>query len=134
MSQLQNHVKGNIGSEKSFGFVFTAVFALIALWPLTSGERPRIWAIVISCLFLVLAIIAPKVLVRLNKVWYKFGLLLGAIINPIVMSLIFFLVIIPIGLIMKSSGNDILRQKLDKSMTSYWIKRDSPIGSMKDQF
>ena len=134
MSELRGHVKIKMGSERGFGLVISAAFWIVAFWPIMSGGNTRIWAVAIAGVFLVLAIAVPRVLAPLNKLWFKFGLLLGAIVNPIVMSLLFLLAILPTGIIMRILGKDLLRQKLNKSADSYWIKREGPMGSMKNQF
>lgn len=123
-----------INSEKSFGVVFSIVFLIIALYPITNSEDIHLWAIFISAVFLLLAFIAPQVLALPNKLWFKFGMLLGSIIAPVVMALVYFITVLPTGLIMRLLGKDLLKQKLDKNAKSYWIKRSEPIGSMKNQF
>ena len=134
MSNITSHISIDNGSEKSFGIVFSFVFLMIALYPLTNSQNIHFWAISISFIFLLLGLLVPKTLVLPNKIWFKFGLILGSIIAPIVMALIYFITVLPIGLIMRLLGKDILKQKLDKSMDSYWVKRDEPLGSMKNQF
>jgi len=83
---------------------------------------------------LLLAFVAPKVLTRPNRLWFKFGILLGSVIAPVVMTLVYFATVLPIGLIMRLLGKDLLKQKLDKNAKSYWIERKEPMGSMKNQF
>tara|TARA_B100000902_G_C27033209_1_gene775555 strand:- start:363 stop:746 length:384 start_codon:yes stop_codon:yes gene_type:complete len=122
-----------IGSNRSFGIVFSIVFLLIAIYPLINNEELRIWSLVIAIIFLALGLINSKVLTPLNKLWFKFGLLLGRIISPIVMGLIFFLVVTPIGLIMRIIGKDLLNLKLNKDK-SYWIEKTGPKSKMKNQF
>ena len=126
-----------IGSERSFGFVFTIVFALIGLFPLWSGSDVRIWALVIAGLFLVSALVAPRLLAPLNRIWFRFGLLLHKIVSPLVMGLLFFCTVMPIGLLMRVFGKRPLDLKFDKAAKSYWIHRAPPSpepGSMKRQF
>ena len=122
-----------IGSNRSFGIVFSIVFLLIAIYPLINNEELRIWSLVIAIIFLALGLINSKVLTPLNKLWFKFGLLLGRIISPIVMGLILFLVVTPIGLIMRIIGKDLLNLKLNKDK-SYWIEKTGPKSKMKNQF
>ena len=114
--------------------VFSIVFLIIALYPLINSEGFHIWALVISTIFFLLALVSPKVLVLPNKLWFKFGLLLGSIAAPIVMTLVYFVTVVPTGFIMRFLGKDLLRQKLDKNAKSYWIERSEPMGSMKNQF
>ena len=125
--------KNKINSNKSFGYVFFFVFLIIALWPLYKGNEIRIWAISISLLFLVLGIINSRVLTPLNRLWYKFGLLLGTIVSPIVMAAVFFMVVTPTAYIMRLLRKDLLKILYSKK-NSYWIKRDKKVGSMKRQF
>ena len=121
-------------TEKSFGLVFSIVFLIVALYPLINSEGLRVWAFVVSIVFFLLAFIAPKILVFPNKLWFKFGLLIGSIVAPIVMAFVYFVTVLPTGLIMRLLGKDLLKQKLDKNAKSYWIERKEPMGSMKNQF
>ena len=134
MSEISSHVSTEQSSEKSFGVVFSIVFLIIALYPLITSEGFRIWALVVSIIFFLLAFLAPKILVLPNKLWFKFGLLLGSIVAPIVMAFVYFVTVLPTGLIMRLLGKDLLKQKLDKNAKSYWIERKEPMGSMKNQF
>jgi len=126
-----------VGSERSFGIVFAVVFALIGLFPLWSNAPVRIWALIISGTFLVLAFTFPKSLKALNLVWFKFGMLLHKIVNPLIMGLVFFATIMPIGLLMRALGKRPLNLSFDKSAKSYWVYREPPapaVDSMKRQF
>ena len=134
MIEISGHISTEQSSEKSFGIVFSVVFLIIALYPLTNSESLRIWALVASIIFFFLAFIAPKVLVLPNKLWSKFGLLLGSIVAPIVMAFVYLVTVLPTGLIMRILGKDLLKQKLDQNAKSYWIKRSEPMGTMKNQF
>tara|TARA_Y100000034_G_scaffold106112_1_gene134580 strand:- start:605 stop:982 length:378 start_codon:yes stop_codon:yes gene_type:complete len=122
-----------ISSNKSFGILFFIVFALISIWPLIQGGSLRIWSIPIAILFLILGLIDSKLLSPLNVVWVKFGELLGRIIAPVVMAIIYFFIITPIGLFMRLIRKDLLKIK-SSNKQSYWIKREKNIGSMKRQF
>ena len=122
-----------ISSNKSFGILFFIVFVLISIWPVIQGGPLRIWPIPIALLFLILGLINSKLLNPLNIVWVKFGELLGRIIAPIVMSIIYFFLITPIGLFMRLTGKDLLKIKFSNRQ-SYWAKREKNIGSMKKQF
>tara|TARA_A100001037_G_C14863823_1_gene506434 strand:- start:292 stop:669 length:378 start_codon:yes stop_codon:yes gene_type:complete len=122
-----------ISSNRSFGILFFIVFLLIAIWPIFNGETFRIWALVISTIFLILGLLNSRILTPLNKAWVKFGELLGMVIAPIVMAIIYFIIITPIGLLMRLLGKDLLNMKFNKNK-SYWIKREKNIGSMKKQF
>ena len=122
-----------ISSNRSFGILFSIVFAIIAFWPTINGNPLRLWSIPISVIFLVLGLLNSKLLNPLNIVWVKFGELLGRIIAPIVMAIIYFIIVTPIGLFMRLIGKDLLNLKFSKA-NSYWIKREKKVGSMKKQF
>tara|TARA_B000000460_G_C21339374_1_gene316362 strand:+ start:139 stop:510 length:372 start_codon:yes stop_codon:yes gene_type:complete len=123
-----------MGSNRSLGIVFFLVFLIIGLWPLLNDGQVRIWSFIISIIFLFLGVMNSKLLTPLNKIWFKIGLLLGAIVAPIIMGAIFFLVVTPIALIMKIIGKDSLYRKYDKHSKSYWIKRKKEMGTTKLQF
>ncbi|WP_440927573.1 SxtJ family membrane protein [Candidatus Pelagibacter sp.] len=123
-----------LSSNRSFGVVFFIVFLLIAIYPLINQGELRIWSLVISSLFLLLGLLNSKILTPLNKLWFKFGLFLGKIISPIIMGVIFFLVVTPIGLLMRLFGKDVLNLKLNKKKNSYWIEKVGPKSKMKNQF
>ena len=122
-----------ISSNRSFGIVFFAVFLLIAFYPLINDEEARIWSIIISLIFLVLGLLNSKILTPLNKLWFKFGIFLGKIISPLVMGIIFFLVVTPIGLILRILRKDVINLKFNKNK-SYWIEKNGPKSKMKNQF
>ena len=130
--KVMNKIK--ISSNRNFGLVFFIVFLIVSTWPLTNEEPVRIWSAIISLVFLILGLMNSKLLTPLNKLWFKFGMILGAIVSPVVMGVVFFLVVTPIGLIMKIMGKDLLNKKYDKKKRTYWIKRDTLIGTMKRQF
>ena len=122
-----------ISSNRSFGIVFFIVFLLIALYPFTYNGDLRIWSLVISLIFLILGLINSKLLTPLNKVWFKFGIFLGKIISPLIMGIIFFLVVTPIGFLMRILGKDVLNLKYNDNK-SYWIEKTGPKSKMKNQF
>ena len=122
-----------ISSNRSFGIVFFIVFLLIALYPLTYSQDIRIWSVIISVIFLVLGLFNSKILTPLNKLWFKFGIFLGKIISPIIMGIIFFLVVTPIGLLMRSLGKDLINLKYNNNK-SYWIEKKDTMSKMKNQF
>ena len=131
---MNNKSNINMGSNRSFGLVFFVVFLILGLWPVKSGGEINILLILVSLVFLFLAITKSKFLTPFNKLWFKFGIKLGAIIAPIVMSVVFFLVVTPIGIIMKIIGKDLINKKIYKDTKTYWINRKKAIGSMKRQF
>ena len=122
-----------ISSNRSFGIVFFIVFLLIALYPLTYNEEIRVWSVIISLIFLVLGLLNSKILTPLNKLWFKFGILLGKVVSPLIMGIIFFFVVTPIGLIMRLLGKDVLNLKYNNSKF-YWIEKNGPKSKMKNQF
>ncbi len=122
-----------IGSNRSFGIVFFIVFLIVALYPLVNDQNVRLWSLIVSLIFLILGLINSKILTPLNKLWFKFGLFLGKIISPIIMAVIFFLVVTPIGFLMRIFGKDVLNLKYN-SNKSYWIKKSGPKSKMKNQF
>ncbi len=122
-----------ISSNRSFGIVFFIVFLVVALYPLTKSHDIRFWSLIISLIFLSLGLVNSKILSPLNKIWFKFGIFLGKLISPLVMGIIFFLVITPIGLIMRILGKDLLNLKYNKKH-SYWIEKNEPKSKMKNQF
>ena len=126
-----------VGSERSFGIVFTVVFAVVAAWPLKDDGDIRVWAAIVSGLFLAVAFLRPGLLRPLNIVWFKFGLLLHKVVNPLVMGFLFFVTITPIALLMRLFGKDPVNRKLDMEAESYWIERTPPgpaPETMKNQF
>ena len=126
-------MKPKLGSNKSFGLVFFLVFLIISFWPLLNSNDIRIWSLVISIIFLILGLINSKILTPLNKIWFKFGIILGNIISPIVMGIIYFIVVTPIALILKVFNKDVLNLKKTKN-SSYWINKEKYNSSMKNQF
>ena len=126
-------MKIKIGSNKSFGLVFSLIFLLIALWPILNNAEIRIWSFVISVIFLILGLLNSKLLSPLNKIWFKFGLFLGKIVSPLVMIMIFFFVVTPIAVLMKIFRKDLLNLKYSKK-SSYWIKKNEINSKMKNQF
>ena len=122
-----------IPSNRNFGVVFFIFFMIISLFPLFKDGNVRVWAVVVAIIFLILGLLNSSVLSPLNKIWFKFGILLGNFISPIIMGVVFFIVITPTSLIMRVFGKDILNLKKNNKK-SYWIEK-SPIKSkMKNQF
>ena len=128
---MQQNLK--LPSNRNFGIVFAIVFLIISLWPLLSQNEIRFWSLIISIIFLSLGLINSKLLLPLNKIWFKFGMYLGNFIAPIVMGVIYFFVVTPTGLIMKMLGKDLLNLK-KSNKDSYWIKKDNLNSSLKNQF
>ena len=125
--------KIKLPSNRNFGLVFFIVFLLIALWPILNNNDLRIWSLIVSLVFLVFGSLNSKLLTPLNKLWFKFGILLGNIIAPIIMGIVFFLVVTPTGLIMKLFRKDLINLRKNNSST-YWIEKKDIKSSMKNQF
>ena len=125
--------KIKIGSNKSFGIVFSIVFLVIAFWPMLNGNEINYWSLAISIVFLILGLINSKILTPLNKIWFKFGILLGNVVGPIVMGIIFFLIVTPTSIIMKLLGKDLLKLKKNNN-NSYWIEKNNQKSKMKNQY
>ena len=128
---MQTKIK--LPTNRNFGIVFSIVFLLISLWPLLSQNEIRIWSLTISGIFFILGIFNSKLLLPLNKIWFKFGMFLGNFIAPIVMGIVFFLVVTPTGLIMRLLGKDLLNLKKNNK-NSYWIEKDNSNSNLKNQF
>ena len=120
-------------SNRSFGLLFFVVFFLIGIWPLFKENDYRLWSLIISIIFLFLGLLNSKLLEPLNNLWIKFGEILGKVISPIIMMIVFFIVLTPLSFIIKLFGKDLLQIKFVKN-NSYWITRKKDIGSMKKQF
>ena len=126
--------KEKLPSNRNFGLVFFVFFLIIGLWPLLGTNEIRYWSIFFSIIFFLLGITNSKLLNPLNKIWFNFGILLGKMISPLIMGIIFFLIITPIGVIMRVFGKDILSLKYNKKNKSYWIEKNGPKSKMKNQF
>lgn len=122
------------GSEKAFGITFATVFLLLAVLPVLFQHPIRVWALFLSLIFLVISFISPQLLKPLNLFWLKFGLFLNIIISPIILFLLYWMAFVPTGLLLKLLKKDVLTLKFDKLTDSYWIKSDTQVNSMKDQF
>ncbi len=122
-----------MSSNRSFGILFFVVLLIIGVWPLKNGNNPYYVILIISFIFLILGLTNSKFLTPLNKTWVKFGELLGRIIAPLVMAVVYFIILTPISLLLRIFGKDLLNLKYSKG-NSYWIKRDKNIGTMDKQF
>lgn len=129
------HVEGS--SDRVFGLVFAGVFLMIAGWPLFHGETPRWWASGVAAGFALTALLKPALLAGLNRLWIKLGVLLGKVVSPIALGVLFYGVFTPLGAVIRSTGKDLLRLKLDSRADSYWMPREPPgppPDSMTNQF
>ncbi len=126
-----------VGSERGFGVVFAVVFGVIALWPLLNGEPIRNWAAAVGAVFLLLALAYPPSLRPLNLLWFRLGMVMYKVVNPVVMALLYFTTVVPTGVLMRLFGKDPMNLKFDPAAKSYWITRE-PAGpepeTMKNQF
>lgn len=124
-------------SDRTFGLVFAAVFALVAAWPLLSGEATRWWALGIGALCALVATVKPALLAKPNRLWMRFGLLLGRVVGPVALGVLYYAVVTPLGVAMRLTGKDPLRRKRDFDAPSYWLPRQPPgppPDSMTNQF
>tara|TARA_B110000977_G_C11038539_1_gene478005 strand:+ start:1461 stop:1850 length:390 start_codon:yes stop_codon:yes gene_type:complete len=128
-----NDSKIKIGSNKSFGVVFFIVFLLVAFYPLINQGDIKIWSLVVSLIFLTLGFLNSKILTPFNKIWFKFGVLLGSFVSPIVMGIIFFVIVTPTSLVMMFLGKNLLNLKRGNKKT-YWMERSKIESKMKNQF
>ena len=128
-----NNQNIKLPSNRSFGLLFFIVFLVISIWPLSYNGEIRIISLIISIIFLILGLINSNILKPLNFIWMKFGMLLGRIISPVILGIIFFFVVTPTGLIMRLLRKDLLNFKYNNHK-SYWIEKDGPKSKMKNQF
>jgi hypothetical protein len=132
-----SHRKVVMGTNRSFGLVFAGFFALVSLLPALHGGAIRWWALAVAACFLAIAIFIPRLLQPLNRAWFAIGQLLHHIINPIVMAVMYYGAIVPMALLLRMLGKDLLRLRRDANTDTYWIMRDPPgpaPGSMSKQF
>jgi hypothetical protein len=129
---MENSINIKRKNNITFGILFFIFFLIVGLYPLISNEPIRIWSVAVSLVFLIITIIKPNLFTFLNKLWIKFGILLGKIISPIVMGLVFFFVVTPIGMFVKVLKKDVMG--LNRGASTYWITREDKIQSMKKQF
>lgn len=129
---MKNSINIKNKDNITFGVLFFILFLIIGIYPLKSGGVIRIWSVVLSSLFLIITIIRPNLFTFLNRLWIQFGILLGKIISPIVMGLVFFFVVTPIGILVRILKKDVMGLK--RGASSYWINREDKVQSMKKQF
>lgn len=128
-------VKGS--TDRAFGLVFSTVFAIISFYPLLSGDSIHVWSLIAALVFLLLALVIPGLLAPANRLWMRFGELLHRIVSPVSLGIVFYLTVMPTGMIMRLLGKDLLRLRFDPAADSYWIKRDPPgpeAESLNNQF
>ena len=127
----ENNIK--IETNKSFGIVFFLFFLIVSLFPLFKNENIRVWSLIIAIIFLILGLLNSKFLTPLNKIWFKFGILLGSFVSPIIMGIVFFVIVTPTSIIMRVLGKNLLNLKKDNKKT-YWVERSKIQSKMKNQF
>lgn len=128
-------IKGS--SDRAFGLVFSIVFALIAFYPMLAGSTIRLWSLIVAGIFLLLAMVVPGVLAPANRLWMKFGELLHRIVSPVALGIVFFVAVLPTGILLRLLGKDPLRLRMDPTAESYWIMREPPgpaAESLNNQF
>ena len=123
----------NTSTNKSFGIIFFIFFLIISFWPLLNDEEIRVWALIMSLIFLILAILKPYLLTPLKRIWIRFGFVLEGIVSPIIMGIVFFTIVTPTGFLMRIFSKDYLNLKKNSNKT-YWINSTSKKSKMKDQF
>jgi hypothetical protein len=129
------HVEGS--SDRSFGIVFAIVFLIIGAWPLLRGGGPHWWAMGVAAAFAIVAAVRPMLLGTLNRWWIRLGILLGKVVSPVALGILFFGVLVPTGILMRIAGKDPLCLRRDAAMPTYWIRREPPgppPDSMTNQF
>ena len=129
---MKNSIKVKSKDNITFGILFFIFFLIFGLYPLKSDEAIRVWSVVLSLVLLIITIIKPNLFTFFNKFWIKFGILLGKIISPIVMGLVFFFVVTPIGILVRVLKKDVMGLK--RGANTYWINREDKLQSMKKQF
>lgn len=124
-------------SNRSFGLVFTTVFLLLGIWPVFSGNNLRNWALVNASALLIISLVRPSFLAPFNRLWTRFGLLLGWVMSPVVLGFLFFCTVTPVGLLMRLLGKAPLRLRWEPDADTYWIEREPsgpPPDTMLKQF
>ncbi|MDO6462505.1 SxtJ family membrane protein [Granulosicoccaceae sp. 1_MG-2023] len=134
MSPEASHIPVKSGSPRGFGFVMCGFFVLLGLYPLTAGGALRWWALVVAAVFLLLAVVRPSLLAGPNRLWFRLGLVLGAVVAPVVMGVVYFLVILPMGLMRRLFKRDPLGMQPDAGAASYWVEREQSPQPMRNQF
>lgn len=123
---LNRHQQVEGSSDRAFGWVFAAVFVVIACWPLFNAGAPRWWSFGVAAVVAVVAMLKPALLAGPNRLWRKLGVLLGRVVGPVALGVLFYGVVAPLGVVMRLTGKDPLRLKLDPGADSYWIPRKPP--------
>jgi hypothetical protein len=134
---FERHEQIRGSSDRALGLVFGAVFLILAVYPWFFSGEVRVWALIVCGAFVVVALAAPRILAPLNRLWTRFGLVLHKVVSPIVLGVMFFGVITPMGLAMRLFGKDLLGLRFDRQRLSYWLERSPPgpkPDTLSDQF
>ena len=124
-------------SDRGFGLTLAAVCGVVGVVRLVLGHSYAGWWLAAAAALLALAFAWPAALAPLNRLWLRLGLVLYKVMNPLVMGLVFFTTVVPIGLALRAFGKDPLRLRREPAATSYWIRREPPgpdPDTMKHQF
>lgn len=132
--QLTGRVKNKISSNRSFGLTIAAFLFIVGFWPILGGGGPKFWALITGSIFLIAALLAPDVLELPNRLWFKFGLLLNKVMEPVIMTSIFAVIFVPFGVMIRVFKPNLLFNKPDKKSKTYWVSRDDVGTDMKNQF
>ncbi len=132
--QLTGHKKNKIGSNRSFGLTIAAFLFIVGFWSLFKGNGMNVWVLFVASIFFIVALLVPKSLERLNRLWFKFGLLLGKVMEPVIMTAIFVVVFVPFGVMIRIFKPNLLSLKSDQSVKTYWVSKDNVGTDMKNQF
>lgn len=132
--RLTGHTKDKFCTNRSFGLTIAALLFIIGFWPLLTGNGMTVWALFAASIFLIVALLVPKVLERLNRIWFKFGILLNKIMEPVIMAAIFAVVFVPFGVVIRIFKPNLLSLRSDKNLKTYWVLRDNVGTDMKNQF
>jgi hypothetical protein len=126
-----------VGSNRKFGITLGLVLGLLAVWPLVHHHAPRWWLLAVAIVLLAAGVFFPEVLSPLNRAWFKLGLALNAILGPVIMGVLFFGAVVPVGWLLRKQGEDLLSLKLEPEAATYWIRREPPgpqPGTLTKQF
>lgn len=131
---LNRNEKVQLGSNKKFGLVMALFFLLLALYPILKEEAPKYSLLAISFIFLILSLLRPQLLYYPNWLWMQLGRVLGMVVAPLILAILFFLIFTPIGLLLRIFGKDLLNMRLNKTVPTFWIGSTATNQNFKDQF
>ena len=134
MLERTSHLAIKAGSNRGFGLVFTVFFLVVSVWPLMGDGQTRVWSLALAAIIAGVALVSPNLMAPFNVMWFRFAMLLNAVVSPLVMGSLFLVTVTPTALVIRMLGKDPLQRKIDKDAASYWVARNAPMGSMKNQF